>query len=120
MKSGARTSTGRKRLGYQTLLAEAHANVVADRKNLNDVLEELRKAAEGDSDGSMAAELLQATVTVAEGLTRANAQLVELVKTEAKRDEDPRGDEPLSDEEAEGVWDALADENGKEPDSGGN
>lgn len=113
-KNGTKISNKGK-LDYQALLFEAYGNIVADRQKLNDVLADLKKKSEADEAGELAVEILEATVSVTEGLTRSNAQLVELVKTESKR-RDPDGPEerPLSNEEAESVYESLSNEDGNQ------
>ncbi len=93
---------------YEELVEEAYQNAHDDRERLKKVLTDLQKAAE--IDPSLVPTVAKTAVFITDSLTRSNAQLVELVKVEAKNKGKGGGDgDVFSEEEAESLWDGIGE-----------
>lgn len=92
----------------EELVREAHENVRSDRKLLRDYADALSKVKGVAEDPLAIAGLAEPMARIADGLTRANAQLVELAKLMVKKElvKNPEGDE-VSDKD--GIFDEIGD-----------
>lgn len=100
---------------YEDLREEAYTNVKEDRERLIRILNDATQSA-SDPEGKIS--LARMTVTVSECLTKANAQLIELVKIEKKGDKGGDDKDGFSEEDADSMFDEIADD--KEKASGEN
>lgn len=89
---------------YEDLLEEAYNNINEDRKSLKDTLDLLKKAARENPE--LLVKVAQSSVFIVDGLTKSNGQLVELVKTESRRNSKNEAGE-ISEEEADSMWDEI-------------
>lgn len=77
------------------IIAEIHDNVRRDRKRLEDFCDQITKIADETLGGDPLAKvgLADTLARLSDGLTRSNAQLVELAKLKVKREpKDNKGD----------------------------
>lgn len=72
------------------LIAEIHKNVFDDRSRLLELHESL-KAHPGLSDPELSVSIAEVSVRISDGMTRANAQLIELTKLVAKDTPEDKG-----------------------------
>lgn len=104
------------------LITEAHQNIQKDRQVLSKYLDDLVDLATKGEDPLAKVAMAEQIARLADGLTKSNAQLVELAKIATKKDLFcGKGDETeFDDEESEGIFDEIGEGfvREEEPDGG--
>ena len=89
------------------LIDEAHKNLAKDRKGLEEFRDVIVKVAKATGDPVIQVSLADSFTKVIDGLTKNNAQLVELAKLRLKKEflKDPKN--AFSDDETDTMFDEI-------------
>lgn len=103
----------------EDLVNEAHENVRKDRRRLEEFAESISKIGDIAGDPLAKAGLAEAMSRLTDGLTRSNAQLVELAKLLVKKELVTTPADSLNDKEVDGLFDEIGDTFAKEEEEEG-
>lgn len=93
----------------EDIVNEAHENVRKDRRRLEEFADSISKIGEIAGDPLAKAGLADAISRLADGLTRSNAQLVELAKLLVKKELVTTPSDSLNSKEVDGLFDEIGD-----------